>query len=249
MQLPHLRAPSYRPARPSVPRSAAVSDVHRACVRAFRSALESCGRHPLALPEALASETTVTGSSFPRTMLNRLRSSVFGSGVGHPSVVCVLGDPSSKGSCVHIVPEDGSIESFGFQRPSADTFRQHGAEEVTRRRLAEWIIYKGEGESEVEVMEAVGAAAHKVWELQSQRDGTDAQHPTVGGSRSATTTSTDSVEACQRVLEVAVRSESARRDGRPSSDQATQTVPVYLVWVVRTRPGRLTTDRGLTSIP
>lgn len=166
-------------------------------------------------------------------MLNRLRALV--SGVGAPSVIAALGNPGSFVYYLHIVPEDGVAERFGLLRP-APSFRYNGAEERSREQLGTITLYKGDGESADEVLADVQSIALKALAGLRER-GQDES------GRGA------DVDACERCLGQAIREVIAKRADRPPSDKATQTLPICLVRVVRSRPGPIVAGVEPTSFP
>ncbi|KAK2799906.1 hypothetical protein FQN50_008299 [Emmonsiellopsis sp. PD_5] len=163
-------------------------------------------------------------------MFTRLKNAI--APPGPPSVVLALvGGFSSMTNALHIVPEDGTIERFGFTNHSS-TFRLHGTTEQTRELIGEVTLYAGDGESTTNFLDDVEARVHKLWgdsQILSEPESADVIH-----------------RLEKVVLRPAGLDAIRAREGREPSMNATQTYPVFIIRINRSRSskaGRILNDK------
>ncbi|KAJ3526051.1 hypothetical protein NM688_g8311 [Phlebia brevispora] len=164
-------------------------------------------------------------------MLSRLSDAFYQKGA--PSVLLVVGNFGATIHVLHLLLEDGTVERFSLTTPSSTTtFRYSGTTEQSREELGSVTLYVGDGETASRFLDDVEAKARELWDTSSM-------------SRSA-----GNVEANQiskDVLVPAALDAIRERVGRAPSMNATQTYPVYVVHIMRSRMGRILTEP--TSLP
>lgn len=136
----------------------------------------------------------------------------------YPSALLVIGNFGAMIHVLHLLPEDGTtIERFGVSSPSCKTiFRHRGATEQSREQLGTVTLHIGDGESTTIFLDDVEARLCKP--------------------------QTDCVEATQLVQDVlkpAALDAIHAKEGRGRSMNATQTYPVYVVYIRRSEEGRI----------
>ncbi|PGG96835.1 hypothetical protein AJ79_09441 [Helicocarpus griseus UAMH5409] len=156
-----------------------------------------------------------------------------------PSALIVVSYKNSKSKDVlHLVPEDGTIERWGYmdQTPNT-TFRYSGATEQTREQVGEVTIYAGDGESLSAFLQDVETRARQLWDdspslkqqAQSQKGGDGPIQLLI-----------------HDVLQPAALDAIRKREGRERSFNATQTYDVFVLRVMRSKAGKILSDE-LTS--
>jgi hypothetical protein len=167
-------------------------------------------------------------------MFARLMNAIYPPGA--PSALVVVG--KSDASILHLVPEDSSVERFGITKSSSNTtFRHRGATEQTREQIGTITLHVGDGEGPDEFLDDVETRACTLWN--DSRSSSTAQ---VQGA------SVETIQLLQEVLEQAALDAILSGEGRDRSMNATQISPVFVLRVVRARPGRIITARELRSI-
>ena len=152
------------------------------------------------------------------TMLTRLKNSFTRS--GYPSALLVIGNFGSMIYVLHLLPEDGTtIERFGLSSPSCKTsFRHRGATEQTREQLGTVTLHTGDGECANTFLNDVQARICKP------------------------TSSIEVTQLVQDILKPAALDAIHEREGRDRSMNATQTYPVHVVYIRRSREGNILTE-------
>lgn len=187
----------------------------------------------LSKPSLLLCDCTLPIHLSRRNMLSRLAKLLDGLGRKntHPSVILVLGGPSTTVYALHIVPEDHVAEQFGYSCTGETTIKYKGATEVSRERLGSVLLHVGDGERARDFLEELRAQATK---LIKKGETSDIEE--------------DRVSATAQVLRsTALQSLQAREERQPP-ENAAQQFPVFLVYIDRPRPGKLVTDSDPTSI-
>ncbi|KAI5366627.1 hypothetical protein Slin15195_G081450 [Septoria linicola] len=150
-----------------------------------------------------------------------------------PSIILVLGSPSRLPRVLHIVPEDQAIECFDFTSPTASRFKYGGAVECRREQIGDVQLYIGDGETIDVFLDEVGAKATQLYFKHEKPEPEEVSVHVV------------------HILEEALRSAYVQsiqdRANRKPSTNARQQYPVFLLWIDRTRPGKLATEADLTS--
>ena len=138
---------------------------------------------------------------------------------GYPSALLVIGNSGAMIHVLHLLPEDGTtIERFGVSSPSCKTiFRHRGATEQAREQLGTVTLHIGDGESTTAFLD----------------DDVEAR---------LCKPQTDCVEVTQLVQDVlkpAALDAIHEREGRDRSMNATQTYPAYVVYIRRSKEGKI----------
>ncbi|KLJ06362.1 hypothetical protein EMPG_10236 [Blastomyces silverae] len=131
-----------------------------------------------------------------------------------PSALLVVGKFGATIRVLHLLPEDGTIERFDLTTPSSiTTFRHRGATEKARKQIGVVTLHVGDGETTTSFLDDVETQACRLWK----------------DSKSSSLTLSAALDAIHK------------RVGRDRSMNATQTFPVFVVHITRSRPGRLLT--------
>ena len=147
-----------------------------------------------------------------------------------PSVLLVVGNFGATINILHLVPEDGTTERFSLTSPSSTTtFRYNGATEQAREHIGEVTLYVGDGENASSFLRDVERRARESWN--------DSSSP-----EQLQTGVTETTERLQDVLRHAALDAIHELEGREPSMNATQTYPVFVVHVNRSRAGRILTE-------
>ena len=146
-----------------------------------------------------------------------------------PSALLVVGNLGATIHVLHLLPEDGTVERFSLTSPSSNTtFRHHDACEQGREQLGAVTLHVGDGENASLFLDDVEARTRKLWDdLSSSSQG----QPLAGG--------VEVTQLAQDVLRPAALDAIREREGREPSVNATQTYPVYVIYVNRSKPGRI----------
>ncbi|RDH31967.1 hypothetical protein BDQ94DRAFT_146123 [Aspergillus welwitschiae] len=142
----------------------------------------------------------------------------------NPSVLLVVGNFGAKIHVLHLLPEDDTIQRFGLTTPSTN-FRYRGAREQAREQIGTVTLHVGDGESADSFLDDIETRIRK---LRNQ------------------TGSGEVTQLVQDVLQPAALDAIQERKDRERSMRATQTYPVYVVYI-RLSAGRSLTE--LTSFP
>lgn len=153
----------------------------------------------------------------------------------YPSVILIVGDFSVATEIFHLLPEDGTIERFSLSTPSSTTtFRYGGATEQTREQIGAVQLHVGDGETTSRFLDDVERETRKLWsDYLNSEQGPKGTIDVLGLARD--------------VLKPAALEAIREREGREASMNATQTYPVSVLRINRSRPGRISSE--LTSFP
>lgn len=170
-------------------------------------------------------------------MLSNLLDSLTGrkSQPSYPSAVILVGDLSRRVEFLHIVPEDGTQERLAFPGSNAMKFSYGGSTERSREQLDPILLHVGDGETKGRFLDDVGGRATELLMRKSEKSTPDGD----GGT----------VPTVDYILRSAVVDCSEKRKDRPPPQGATQTYPIYIVHIERSRPGKLINDAEFTSFP
>lgn len=154
-----------------------------------------------------------------------------------PSALIVIGylrTTKTTINILHLVPEDGSIERFGLTTNSSTTpFRHKGATEQAREQIGTVTLHAGDGESAAKFLEDVDTRVRKLWnDSLNSKSATEKQ-------TQAQTDSDEVTRLVQDVLRPAALDAIHEREGRERSMNATQTFPVFILRIVRSKEGRI----------
>lgn len=161
-----------------------------------------------------------------------------------PSALVVIGNFGATINVLHLVPEDGTFERFGLTTPSSfTTFCRGGATEQAREQIGAVTLHVGDGEHVNDFLDDVETRIRS--KLRT--------NPLSSSSSPAQQLQTDidSVEVTrlvQDVLRPAALAAIHEREGRGRSMNATQTYPVFVVYIKRSRAGRIISTEP-TSFP
>lgn len=149
-----------------------------------------------------------------------------------PSALLAVGNFQTMINVLHLLPEDGTTERFGHTTPPATTtFRHRGATEQAREEIGEVTLYVGDGESVAGFLDDVEIRARKLW------------NECLGSMESV-----ESTQLVRHVLKPAAVDAILSREGRDRSMNATQAYPVFIIRILRSKPGKILTDEP-TSFP
>ena len=195
-------------------------------------------------------------------MLARLKNAIFRPPV--PSVVLAVGKPDDMIYFVHIVPEDGTIETVGYTSRSP-TFRFHGTTEQTREHLGTVTVYAEDSKGAFTFLRAAAERALESWDgpwlsslVQERTDNArTTTQPASGGlyqggagaipsrnGRACSVNATragnvDVVTQLEAVLRQAALDIIHDREARPPSENVQQTCPVFVIRVNRPKSGTI----------
>ena len=154
-----------------------------------------------------------------------------------PSVLLVIGKFGATIHVLHLLPENGTIERFSLTTPSSTTtFRHRGATEQAREQIGAVTLHVGDGETANSFLDDVVTRIRKLRNDSLSSSPGQLQTGSVGVT-----------QLVQDVLQPAALDATHEREERDRSMRATQTYPVFVVYVIRSRAGRSLTE--LTSFP
>jgi hypothetical protein len=149
-----------------------------------------------------------------------------------PSVFLAVGKFDATIHVLHLLPEDGTIERFSLTTPSSTTtFCHSGATEQAREQIGVVTLHVGDGETAANFLDDVETRARKLWNDSLSSSTAQVQMGSV-----------EAIQLVQDVLQQAALDAIREREGRDRSMHATQTYPVFVVRIVRSRAGRILTE-------
>ncbi|KAJ5591590.1 uncharacterized protein N7459_001959 [Penicillium hispanicum] len=155
-----------------------------------------------------------------------------------PSALLVIGKFGATVHVLHLLPENGTIERFSLTTPSSTTtFRYGGAIEQAREQIGVVTLHVGDGETVDSFLDDVETRIRKPRNDDSL--GSSPAQLQTGGF--------EVTQLVQDVLRPAVLDVIHEREERERSIRATQTYPVFVVCIVRSKAGRILTEP--TSFP
>ncbi|OQD73655.1 hypothetical protein PENDEC_c014G00393 [Penicillium decumbens] len=139
---------------------------------------------------------------------------------------------------LHLLTGNRTIERFGVVTPSSTTtFHRHGAIEQARERIGTVTLHVGDGETAESFLDDVETRIHKLW------------NDSLGLSPAQLQTgSVEVAQLVQDILKPAALGAIHEREGRDRSMNATQTYPVFVVYIKCSRGERLLVNEP-TSFP
>ena len=156
-----------------------------------------------------------------------------------PSVLLVVGNFGATIHVLHLVPEDSTIERYSLTIPSSKTtFCNGGAREHAREQIGTVTLHIGDGETVRNFLNDAEMRIRKLWK--------DLQSSNLAQTQTGNALGVTQLVA-QDVLRPAALDAIHEKDRRTCSTNATETYPVFLVYVRRPRPGRILTEP--TSFP
>ncbi|KAJ5139258.1 uncharacterized protein N7515_004106 [Penicillium bovifimosum] len=154
-----------------------------------------------------------------------------------PSVLLVIGKFGATIHVLHLLPENGTIERFSLTTPSSTTtFRHRGAREQAREQIGTVTLHVGDGETANSFLDDVETRIRTLWNDSLSSSPAQLQ-----------TGSVEATQLVQDVLQPAALDAIHEREKRDRSMRATQTYPVFVVYIIRSSAGRSLTE--LTSFP
>ncbi|KAJ9295073.1 hypothetical protein DTO271G3_6243 [Paecilomyces variotii] len=142
-----------------------------------------------------------------------------------PSVLLVVGNFGVTINVLHLLPENGTVERFNITS-SRTTFRDGGAREQGREQIGTVTLHAGDGETPNSFLDDVETRIRKL--RNDSLSSSPAQQQT--GSVEVT-------RLVQDVLQPAALDAIHEREKRDRSMNATQTYPVFVVYILRPRAG------------
>ncbi|RAQ50499.1 hypothetical protein AFGD_003037 [Aspergillus flavus] len=152
-----------------------------------------------------------------------------------PSALLVIGKCGATIHVFHLLPENGTIERFSLTTPSS-TFRRGGAREQAREQIGTVTLHVGDGETANSFLDDVETRIRKL------RNDSLSSNPAQLQIGSAEVT-----QLVQDVLRPVALDAIHEREERDRSMNATQTYPVFVVYIRRSRAGGILTEP--TSFP
>ncbi|OJT10255.1 hypothetical protein TRAPUB_13209 [Trametes pubescens] len=158
---------------------------------------------------------------------------------GAPSALLVLSVPNVRAvSILHIIPEDGTIEQFKLSNTYSSTHIYcRGATEQSREEIGTVMLHTGDGESSLAFLEGVADRVNKT---------TD--RPTTVRSAHEEIGSAEVLRWVEDVLKPAAHDAIRAIEGRAPSENAMQLYHVSIVYIKRSKPGRINDPDIFTSI-
>lgn len=171
-------------------------------------------------------------------MLARLTNIFSPSTCTTPSALLVIGNFSATIHVLHLVPENGTIERFSLTSPSSTTtFQYSGAREQAREQIGTVTLHVGDGETADSFLKDTETRIRKL------------RNDSLSSSQAQLQTSCDEVtRRVQDVLKPAALEAIHDREGRGRPMNATQTYPVFVVYITRSRAGGMIVNEP-TSFP
>ena len=155
----------------------------------------------------------------------------------NPSVLLVVGKFDATIHVLHLLPENDTIERFSLTTPSSTTtFHHRGATEQAREQIGTVTIHAGDGETPNSFLDDVETRIRKL--RNESRSSNPAQLQTGG---------VEIYRLVQDIIQPATLGAINDREKRDRSMHATQTYPVFIVYIKRPSAGRSLTE--LTSLP
>ncbi|PIG89951.1 hypothetical protein AARAC_010230 [Aspergillus arachidicola] len=134
-------------------------------------------------------------------------------------------------------PSNGTIERFNLTTPSSTTtFRHSGAIEQTREEIGAVTLHVGDGETADSFLDDVETRIRK---LRNDSLSSSPAQLQIGSAEVS--------QLVQNVLQPVALDAIHEREERDRSMNATQTYPVFVVYIRRSRVGRILTEP--TSFP
>ena len=141
---------------------------------------------------------------------------------------------------MHLIPEDGEVEMWGTFPKPAKKFRRYGAVEVSRELLGTTAYHDSEEDGLTVICDFADRARKQLSSIPNVR-ADDGQGPGTSIPLACL------VEEVLRPVGLEFLSEREKRV--PTQDkEAPRAFSVFIVYVTRSRPGRIATDAALSSV-
>lgn len=150
-----------------------------------------------------------------------------------PSALLIIGKFGATIRVLHLLPENDTIERFSLTTP-ATTFRHGGATEQAREQIGAVTLHVGDGETADSFLDDVETRIRKL-----RNDSLSSSQLQIG--------SVEVTQLVQDFLQPAALDAIHEREGRDRSIHATQTYPVFIVYIMRSRERMIPTEP--TSFP
>lgn len=144
------------------------------------------------------------------------------------SALLVLGEFGSMIHILHLLPEDITNERFSLTSPSATAFHHSGATEQAREKIGTVTLHAGDGETADSFLDDVERRIRKLRDDSSGSSPAPQQTGTAGVTR-----------LVQDVLKPAAMEAIQERKKRERSMNATQSYPVFIIFIRRSRAGKI----------
>ena len=128
---------------------------------------------------------------------------------------------------LHLVPEDGTIERWSYGSRST-TFHYDGSREQAREQIGTVTVHDGDDEGRWEFLDDVETRIHELRNDLSPAAPAELQ-----------TGSDEVTRLVQEILKPAVSDVIHKREGQYPSMSATETYPVFVVYIKRPRAGTI----------
>ncbi|PGH18104.1 hypothetical protein AJ79_00732 [Helicocarpus griseus UAMH5409] len=169
-------------------------------------------------------------------MLSRLKNAIAPTGPRNPSALIAVTSEHSI-TVLHLVPEDGTIEQWGFGNTSPTTpFRYSGAREQTREQIGVVALQIKDGDGPIAFLNDVATKVRQLW------DDSPSLNPTL---RTGTTEAIQ--QLIQDVLQPAAVDAIRKRGEQDHAVNAAGTHSILIIRITRSRSGRILTDKRYTS--
>ncbi|KZN89614.1 hypothetical protein EN45_082270 [Penicillium chrysogenum] len=137
-----------------------------------------------------------------------------------PFVLLVIGKFGATIHVLHLLPENGTIERFSLTTPpSTTTFCHRGTREQAREQIGTVALHVGDGETANSFLET------RIRKLQNDSLSSSPAQLQTG--------SVEVTQLVQDVLQPAALDAIHEREERDRSMRATQTYPVFVVYIIR----------------
>ncbi|CAG8890981.1 unnamed protein product [Penicillium egyptiacum] len=168
-------------------------------------------------------------------MLTRLKNSFTPSTT--PSALLIIGKFGATIHVLRLLPENDTIERFSLTTPASTTsFRHSGATEQAREQIGAVILHVGDGETADSFLDDVETRIRK---LRNDSLSSSPAQLQIG--------SVEVTQLVQDFLQPAALDAIHERGERDRSIHATQTYPVFIVYIMRSRARMIPTEP--TSFP
>ncbi|KAE8135661.1 hypothetical protein BDV38DRAFT_284739 [Aspergillus pseudotamarii] len=148
----------------------------------------------------------------------------------HSFCAPVIGTFGNTIHVLHLLPENGNIERFSLTTQSS-TFRHSGATEQASEQIGAVTLHVGDGETANSFLDDVETQIRK---LRNDCLRSNPAQLQIG--------SVEVTQLVQVVIQPAALDAIHEREGRDRSMHATQTCPVFVVYITRSRAGMILTE-------
>ncbi|KGO48864.1 hypothetical protein PEX1_102340 [Penicillium expansum] len=154
-----------------------------------------------------------------------------------PSALLIIGKFGATIHILHLLPENDTIERFSLTTPaSTTTFRHGGATEQAREQIGAVTLHVGDGETADSFLDDVETRIRK---LRNDSLSSSLAQLQIGN--------VEVTQLVQEFLQPAALDAIHKREERDRSIHATQTYPVFIVYIMRWRTRMIPSEP--TSFP